>query len=192
MVRGCYMQSGISIWKSGGSAALTTGTMGGSSAMNAVTRSPLPDPETTQTAPLRGVSLTVMRMLVISLIAAIVVFLVGATLDYVLLHDEHDSRFVVLEVSDALGGLVAGALMFRLLQYERERRERLRHKLTVISDMNHHVRNALQVIRYAAYIPSERDQVAHVDEAIERIDWALREILPGNLAADRNDRRRAA
>ena len=178
MVRGCYIQSGISIWKSGGSAALTTGTMGGSSAMNAVTRSPLPDPETTQTAPLRGVSLTVMRMLVMSLIAAIVVFLVGATLDYVLLHDEHDSRVVVLEVSDALGGLVAGALMFRLLQYERERRERLRHKLTVISDMNHHVRNALQVISFHAYSNADKQQIEAIRDSMERIQWALKEILP--------------
>ena len=92
-------------------------------------------------------------------------------------------------LDDVIGGLIAGLIVFA---YARVRLRHIRQRLEVIQLMNHHIRNALQVIRYAAYIPSERDQVAHVDEAIERIDWALREILPGNLAADRNDRRRAA
>jgi hypothetical protein len=39
--------------------------------------------------------------------------------------------------------LIAGVLVFRLLQYERDRREQVRQRLEIIAEMNHHVRNAL-------------------------------------------------
>lgn len=146
--------------------------------MSATSRSTVPDPlDTTTIIHTRG-SLSGWRMLLIALITALIVFLVGTTLDYFLLADAHDSRAFVIEVSDALGGFIAGALMFRLLQYERERRERLRQKLAVIADMNHHVRNALQVISFHAYSNSDKQQIDAVRESMERIQWALKEILP--------------
>jgi len=43
--------------------------------------------------------------------------------------------------------------------------------------MNHHIRNALQVIQYGltgnSALPPE-----HMKEAVKRIEWALREVLP--------------
>ena|ERR1041384_7313529 len=123
------------------------------------------------------VSLSRKRMFLMAIVAAFVVFCVGIGLDLVLLH-EHDSRLVVIEASDALGGLVAGGLVFRLLQYERERRARLRQKISVIADMNHHVRNALQVISFHAYTNNDKEQLEAVRESMERIQWALKEVLP--------------
>jgi two-component sensor histidine kinase len=144
--------------------------------MNATSRITATDAsETTAQA---STSLSGWRIFLIALIAALAVFLIGTALDYVLLADVHDSRVTVVEVSDALGGLVAGALMFRLLQYERERRERLRQKLAVIADMNHHVRNALQVISFHAYSSADKEQLEAVRQSMERIQWALKEILP--------------
>src|ERR1041384_2155775 len=87
--------------------------------------------------PLPAEPLSTWRMFLLAVIAALIVFVIGAALDMVILH-EHDSRLTAIEVSDVLGGCIAGALTFRLLQYERERRARLRQKLIVIADMNHH------------------------------------------------------
>ena len=129
------------------------------------------------TEPAPADSLSNWRIFLMAIVGALVVFLIGTGLDYVLLH-EHDSRLLVVEVSDALGGVVAGALMFRLLQYERERRARLRQKIAVIADMNHHVRNALQVISLHAYSNTDQEQLTAVRESMERIQWALREVLP--------------
>ena len=42
--------------------------------------------------------------------------------------------------------------------------------------MNHHVRNALQVI---AYSDNSTEQPSVVQDAVRRIEWALREVLPG-------------
>lgn len=47
--------------------------------------------------------------------------------------------------------------------------------------MNHHVRNALQLISYAQSSEDRAEHVQKVRSAIERIDWALREVLPGHV-----------
>ncbi len=122
-------------------------------------------------------SLTNVRIFLMSLVVAFAVFVIGTGLDLLLIH-EHDTRLVIVEASDGLGGLVAGALSFRLLQYERERRARLRQRIEVIADMNHHVRNALQVISLTAYSTADKEQLEAVQVSMERIQWALKEILP--------------
>jgi hypothetical protein len=79
-------------------------------------------------------------------------------------------------VDDLLGGLIAGAI-FHL--YERHRLRRLSKQLHVIDLMNHHIRNALQPLMF---VPNESGGKAHVkqvDDCVRRIDWALREVLPG-------------
>jgi hypothetical protein len=77
---------------------------------------------------------------------------------------------------DVLGGLLAGVLVYF---YERHRRRLVTEKLRVIDLMNHHIRNALQPVVFVAH---ESESTAHakiVAECVNRIDWALREILPG-------------
>lgn len=51
-------------------------------------------------------------------------------------------------------------------------------RLKVIADMNHHIRNALQVIAYHSTIREDKKSVAVIDDAVKRISWALREVLP--------------
>ena len=128
-------------------------------------------------APARPDSLSNFHIFLMSLVAALTVFVIGTGLDLLLIH-EHDTRLVIIEASDALGGLVAGGLSFRLLQYERERRTRLRQRIAVITDMNHHVRNSLQVITFHAYTTNDKEQLEAVKESMERIQWALKEVLP--------------
>jgi len=127
-------------------------------------------------APERPDSLSNLRIFLMSMVAALTVFAIGTGLDLLLIH-EHDTRLVIVEASDALGGLVAGGLSFRLLQYERERRARLRQRVAVIADMNHHVRNALQVISLTAYSSGDKEQLEAIKDSMERIQWALREVL---------------
>jgi hypothetical protein len=77
---------------------------------------------------------------------------------------------------DLCGALIAGFLVFR---YERFRTRQLSRQLLTIASMNHHVRNALQVIMYSAYVPSDKEQLGRIRESVERIEWALQEVLPG-------------
>jgi hypothetical protein len=79
-------------------------------------------------------------------------------------------------VDDLLGGLIAGLIFYF---YERHRLRRLRQQLHVIDLMNHHARNALQPLMFMTDEPESRGQMKLVEECVRRIDWALREVLPG-------------
>jgi hypothetical protein len=54
-----------------------------------------------------------------------------------------------LIIGDAIGAAIVGVLVY---WYERSRSKYLSEKLTTIELMNHHVRNALQVIADSVYI----------------------------------------
>jgi hypothetical protein len=76
---------------------------------------------------------------------------------------------------DLLGGLIAGCLFYL---YERHRMRRLIERLRVIELMNHHIRNALQPLMFVTS-QSEGNATKLVEECVQHIDWALREVLPG-------------
>jgi uncharacterized membrane protein YccC len=84
---------------------------------------------------------------------------------------------------DVLLGLVAAILVY-FLQREQERElRRQRQSAVVIEQMNHHIRNALQVIVTRASLDQQvKPELRQIDDAVARIDWALREILPRSSA----------
>ena len=147
-----------------------------SSSLSPTSQQP-PSPESSEPESFDGLPLPTWKILLLTLIAALIVFATGATLDWFVMH-ERESRTFAIGVSDVLAGVVAGVLVFRLLHYERDRRRALRQRLETIADMNHHVRNALQVISLSAYSSTDREQLEKVKESVNRIQWALREILP--------------
>ncbi|MCU1306402.1 MAG: hypothetical protein JWN45_1097 [Acidobacteriaceae bacterium] len=102
--------------------------------------------------------------------------LVGAGGDYVATRFglERDLLFVNDVVSAAM-------VIFLIITYERRRRRRIRERLEVIQLMNHHVRNALQVIALSPHSHEREENVAMIRESVARIEWALREILPGGM-----------
>lgn len=87
-------------------------------------------------------------------------------------------------VDDSCGGIIAGLLIYRL---EYNRAKYLTEKLKTIEMMNHHVRNALQVIVDSVYLHGHGEQLAEIQNSVKRIDWALREILPGHTLNEYND-----
>ncbi len=71
-----------------------------------------------------------------------------------------------------------------VLLYERRRRRYLEARLEVIREMNHHVRNALQVLSYTAMQQADEKTKMMMRDSVIRIDWALREILPSDETAE--------
>jgi hypothetical protein len=122
------------------------------------------------------------RDLVICLLVVLVVGAIGFGFD-LLLGREGVSRRDLLLLSNMLTGVVAGFLYYQLGRIERERRAIMQQRLRTIAEMNHHIRNALQVITYAAS-QDRADSVELIRASLERIEWALREVLPGYLPAE--------
>jgi|SRR5215469_16347005 len=89
-------------------------------------------------------------------------------------------------IDGLLLAIFAGALVLVIeLSHERER-ERINERLRTIQLMNHHVRNALQSIIDSAYVHGNLDEV---HTSVDRIAWALQEILPGpTLETDEHSR----
>jgi len=110
--------------------------------------------------------------------AALLLFAGGCTLDWLVSSRLIPTRTTLIWV--ALVASLVGSLVFKVLCDAGDRRRALVTRLQTIADINHHIRNALQVIAYHARSGSGRsDRVMEdVDAAVSRIEWVLREVLP--------------
>ena len=118
--------------------------------------------------------LTLTRRAVYSFALGCGIFILGVSLRTLL--DSWGVTGVAAAIDDMLIGLLAGVLVFA---YERHQHKIIHEKMRVISEMNHHVRNALQPIMYSPYLKEQAEQVRIIQEGTRRIEWALREVLPG-------------
>jgi len=115
------------------------------------------------------------------------IFLLGVTLRTLL--DSWGVSGVTAVVDDLLIGVLSGFLVFA---YERHQHKLILEKMRVISEMNHHVRNALQPIMYSPYLKEQTEQIRIIQEGTRRIEWALREVLPGEDADPPDSKSRSA
>ncbi len=121
------------------------------------------------------------RLVFLCVMVVLLVWMVGFAFDRLLARDGV-TRTEILLTSNALTGIVAGFLFFSLTNNERLRRQFVRERLNTIAEMNHHIRNALQVIAYAS-VAGKNESVELIRSSVERIEWALREVLPGHTTA---------
>jgi hypothetical protein len=106
-------------------------------------------------------------------VLAFAVFWLGVASDHFLTKLSSNKIFLV---ADDFGWVV--------LFYERRRRRYLEARLKIIAEMNHHVRNALQVLSYTTMRQEDEKVRNMMHESMMRIDWALRQVLPSDdLAA---------
>jgi uncharacterized membrane protein YbhN (UPF0104 family) len=115
-------------------------------------------------------------LILLTFLCVVLVFIISAGVDILLIR-RHEPARLTIELSDGVSSLVIGLLSYKLIRSYQERRVRLRKRLEVISDMNHHVRNALQIIALTAH-GKDKQEIAAIQESVNRIQWALRELLP--------------
>jgi hypothetical protein len=87
-------------------------------------------------------------------------------------------RHEVLAAANLPTGAVAGALLWAWAEHERKQKMVIRQRMQVVADMNHHIRNALEVITYAAVQRDGDAPLTMIQDSVNRIDWVLREVLP--------------
>ncbi len=120
------------------------------------------------------------RLVALCLLVMGLVWMVGYGFDRLLAHDGV-ARVDILLFTNGLTGIVAGLLFYSLTNYERLRRNLIRNRLRTIAEMNHHIRNSLQVITYANATGKTSESMEMIRNSVERIEWALREVLPGHV-----------
>jgi hypothetical protein len=112
----------------------------------------------------------------------LLVAVVGFIFDRMLVKEGVPRTDILIE-SNLLTGIVAAAFYAYFSEAERERRKLVQQRLRTIAEMNHHIRNALQIITYAASAQKREDSVQLIRGSVERIEWSLREVLPGYAPA---------
>jgi hypothetical protein len=120
------------------------------------------------------------RTVLLTFVVALVVAALGFVFDF-LLGQVGLSRSNMLIISNGLTGLFAGGLVYQLAREEKASRELVRARMKTIAELNHHIRNALQVIRFLGgqQRPAlDAMQLQLINDAVDRIEWALREVLP--------------
>ncbi len=86
--------------------------------------------------------------------------------------------FAILVLSNLITGAVAGTLFVQTKIREQERRQVAAERLSKIADMNHHVRNALTIVAFYGTQAGNPSAAQLVSQAVKRIEWTLREVLP--------------
>jgi hypothetical protein len=123
---------------------------------------------------------SLLRRISFSFLLGFGLFVLGAGLQGIL--ERRGVTRASIYLDDLVLGLLAGLMAFA---YEHRRSRDLRQKLVVISGMNHHVRNALQTISYVPYTEQAK-QMLLIQHSVNRIQWALKEILPGEGFEDQS------
>jgi hypothetical protein len=103
-------------------------------------------------------------------------FLATELMHYILVPDIGRSPERLL--AEGFSALVVTLLAAKLIQVTRERHQLLLARMQVIAEMNHHIRNALSPLSLSLDDTENQQLKNIVSEAVDRIDWALREILP--------------
>ena len=115
----------------------------------------------------------------LSLLVVVIVSLIGVVLDRLLLK-EGLPRLDMLIFSNGLTGVLAGGLFYQVAREARASRALVEERMKTIAELNHHIRNALQVIKFLGGQRSGLDavQLQLINDSADRIEWALREVLP--------------
>jgi phospholipid N-methyltransferase len=81
-------------------------------------------------------------------------------------------------MSVTFSGLSAGIIFKLLVTAAWERKATVAERLRLIAEMNHHIRNGLEIISLSAYTAKDKTTVETMKYGVEKIEWALREVLP--------------
>lgn len=116
-----------------------------------------------------------LRVQVVSVGVGLASFLATEFMHYLLVPDI-GRRWERL-LAEGVSAVVVSLLTAKLMHAANQRREATLLRMQVISEMNHHIRNALAAISLSTDAIQNQQCIHVISESVDRIDWALREIL---------------
>jgi hypothetical protein len=88
------------------------------------------------------------------------------------------SRDIQGAVQAGIVGTGTGITSYLLLAARRERRIMVREELSRVAELNHHLRNSLQIIVGAHYIAKDEEHTRMMMETVHTIDDMLKRLFP--------------
>jgi len=119
--------------------------------------------------------LTERRLRLVSVGIGVASFLATEFMHYMLVTDlgRRSERLV----AEGVSAVLVTMLTVRLMEASNQRREATLLRMQVISEMNLHIRSALAAISLSTEEIQNQQCVRVISRSIDRIEWALREIL---------------
>lgn len=111
--------------------------------------------------------------IIVGVLAGLGMLALQVSLDHALGHPQR-----TLLYSDIFMGAVTAFVTGLGLRHYQTHMRADRARMRMVAEMNHHVRNALTAISLSVYAKNDPQLEQTTREAIQRIDWALREVLP--------------
>ena len=109
---------------------------------------------------------------------ALISFLLTQGLHWLLFPLSNMDQLLRRMAGDALAAIVIGCLAYRVFRNLNERRRALYERLQLIAELNHHIRNALQVIQLSAVTTQNERAIEQIDESVRRVSSVLHELAP--------------
>jgi hypothetical protein len=113
-----------------------------------------------------------------ALVAFLMLFFASYVMDLIL------DRLGVSGAATILNDLAIGILGVLLLlfylsaSYENHNMAQAKERMILVAELNHHIRNSLTVIGHAATLEDVGERLRRIDEAMERIDVVLTDLVP--------------
>lgn len=135
-----------------------------------------------------GILVPGLRSKLVPLAVGLVSFVVTELMHYLLVPDL--GRLWERLLAEGLSAVVVALLTAGLIHQANQRREAALLRMQVIADMNHHIRNALAVISLSTDTMQNQQSIHVISKSVDRITWALREVLPRRQPLREEDRDR--
>jgi signal transduction histidine kinase len=128
------------------------------------------------------------RSKLVPVAVGLVSFVVTELMHYLLVPDL--GRLWERLLAEGLSAVVVALLTAGLIHHANRRREAALLRMQVIAEMNHHTRNALAAISLSTDAIQNQQSIRLISESVDRIEWALREVLPRSQPLREDDRNR--
>jgi signal transduction histidine kinase len=141
---------------------------------------------TAQRAP--GTFVASLRSRLVPVALGLVSFVVTELMHYILVPDL--GRLWERLLAEGLSAVVVALLTAGLMHQANQRRKAALLRMQVIAEMNHHIRNALAAISLSTDTIQNEQSIEVISRSVDRIEWALREVLPRRQPLREEDRER--
>jgi len=122
----------------------------------------------------------------IPLAVGLAAFIVSEVMHYLLVPDL--GRLWERLLAEGLSAVVVALLTAGLIHQANQRHEAALLRMQVIAEMNHHIRNALAAISLSTDTIQNQQSIRVISQSVDRITWALREVLPRSQPLGEGDR----
>jgi signal transduction histidine kinase len=129
-----------------------------------------------------------LRSTVVPVAVGLVSFAVTELMHYLLVPDL--GRLWERLLAEGLSALVVALLTAGLMHQANKRREAALLRVQVIAALNHHIRNALAAISFSTDSIQNQQSIEVISQSVDRIEWALREVLPRSHPLREEDQNR--